>query len=311
MFERKILSEDDIRVSVFIVGATKSGTTALYHYLSQSPDLYFAETKELQYFCRDIRERNPVNRVRDFQHYHDLFSDACENQIKVDASPQYLFSKSSAAEIADYNPEAKIIAILRNPVDMVYSLHSQLLHVGIEKEENFEKAIRRSMSLYREQPLSETDTVDKLRYIERALYSEQIQRFLSVFPTESVRVYLYDDLKKDTGSLLEDVFGYLDVAALDSIDTQVVNANKKVKNRLVHKLYMERPGGLGKLWRSLPSGPKQAVKRFLMNRNTENSTREPMESGLRAELSGIFESDIAALEKLIGRSLGDWRAAAE
>src|SRR5262249_20365906 len=129
----------------FIVGAPKCGTTSMANYLSWHPRIFVSAVKEPHYFARHTW-RNPNDRLipsyrNSLEHYLKLFQDVPEDSLAVgEASVRYLMNRKSLEEIAEFAPDARIIAMLRNPVDLAYSLHSELLKHYMEDVEDFEKA---------------------------------------------------------------------------------------------------------------------------------------------------------------------------
>ena len=121
----------------FIVGAPKCGTTALAEYLRQHPDVFFSDPKEPCYFCNDFPRKRYVESESD---YTALFRKAKSGSILGEGSVWYLYSECAIENIYQFNPNAKIIAMIRNPVDLVYSLHSQLVYSGEETISDFEEA---------------------------------------------------------------------------------------------------------------------------------------------------------------------------
>src|SRR5437764_7394714 len=129
----------------FIVGHAKSGTTALYEMLRRHPEIYMPELKEPWYFATDMRPRFLPPRMgvppQTLQEYAALFAEAGPGQRVGEASSSYLWSRTAAAGIAAVAPEARIIAVLREPASFLRSLHLQLLQSHVEDEQDFRKAI--------------------------------------------------------------------------------------------------------------------------------------------------------------------------
>src|SRR5947207_13310329 len=126
------------RPDFFIVGAPKCGTTAMHQFLAQHPEVFLAP-KEVHFFGADLHLENDV---QDLSTYLELFADA-KNEFRVgEASVWYLYSRHAAKEIKQFSAGSRIIIQLRNPVDMVHSLHSQLLFSGVEDIQDFESALR-------------------------------------------------------------------------------------------------------------------------------------------------------------------------
>ena len=124
----------------FIVGAPKCGTTALYEYLRPHPHIFMSKVKEPHFFANDL---GTYPFIKTLEEYTRLFTDSNEQHVRVgEASVYYLRSATAIANIHQFNPHAKIIAMFRNPVEMVHALHSQLLYVSEESESDFETAWR-------------------------------------------------------------------------------------------------------------------------------------------------------------------------
>ena len=124
----------------FIVGAPKTGTSAMWRYLMDHPDVFMSAKKEPHYYATDIVD--PI--VRDpslgIDWYLSLFRDAGDAKVVGEASIFYLFSKAAIPALRDAYPDAKILVMVRNPVDLIHSFHSQLLYSGQETEKSFERA---------------------------------------------------------------------------------------------------------------------------------------------------------------------------
>ena len=123
----------------FIAGMPRSGTTSMYTYLKQHPDIFLSIYKEPNYFCKDLSQSD--YNVRDEALYHSLFVHAAGKKRIGEGSVWYLTSTTAASEIKKFSPSAKIIVMLRNPVEMIYSLHSLYLRTGNEDTVDFEQAL--------------------------------------------------------------------------------------------------------------------------------------------------------------------------
>ncbi len=182
----------------FIVGQSKSGTTALYEMLKRHPQLFLPDFKEPSYFAADLRPRvkQRVPEPETLEEYLPLFAPALPTQIPGEASSLYLYSHEAAGAIARVAPDARIIAILREPASFLHSLHLQLVQNRLEDHKDLAQALalegeRREgraipASCYRPQALF---------YSERVRYLEQLRRYHAVFPPEQVLVLIYDDFR--------------------------------------------------------------------------------------------------------------------
>ncbi|MBA2556652.1 MAG: hypothetical protein H0V12_04785, partial [Chloroflexi bacterium] len=132
------------RPDFFIPGAPKSGTSSMYEYLRQHPEIYLPSLKEPRHFCPDQdsgSDRDGLFFVRDRDEYLALYAGVRGEKRIGDASVQYLYSRVAAERIREFNPDARFIVMLRNPVHMAYSLHGQRLAGGGEDIEDFGEAL--------------------------------------------------------------------------------------------------------------------------------------------------------------------------
>lgn len=203
----------------FIVGQAKAGTTALYSFLRQHPDIYMSDVKEPHFFCSDFHQQSDQYyqkkiffKYRDINSYLKLFSKADSFKMVGEASIHYLYSKFAAQQIYNFNPEAKIIIMLREPIDWLYSLHNQFLNVNIEEEQDFVKAL----TLVQER--KQGDNIPSrvicpswLYYSDRIRYYEQVKRFYDVFEQSQIKVVIFDDWQDNNSKVYKDVLNFLEV----------------------------------------------------------------------------------------------------
>ncbi|HEX6669849.1 MAG TPA: sulfotransferase domain-containing protein, partial [Gemmatimonadales bacterium] len=176
----------------FIVGAPKCGTTALYEYLRPHPNIFLSEVKEPHFFAKDL---GTYPYIKSVEAYARLFADAGPQHLGVgEASVYYLRSTVAIANIREFNPDARLIAMYRNPVEMLYSFHAQLLYVAEESESDFETAWRLQEQRGRGFGLPPRSRGAFLvQYGELGRFGTQTQRLLTIFPPEQVKLILYDD----------------------------------------------------------------------------------------------------------------------
>ena len=145
-----------------IIGAMKSGTTALYYYLEQHPEIYMSPVKEPNFFSSQERE-NAAGAVARIGNYRDLFRGVSGETAIGEASHSYLYEPGAAAEIRRYAPEAKLIAILRNPIDRAYSHFLHMVRSGTEPLDDFAQALQEEAAgIHKERTFQD--------YIGRGLY---------------------------------------------------------------------------------------------------------------------------------------------
>jgi len=296
-----------IKPNFFIVGAAKCGTTALYVYLKAHPRVFLSPVKEPRYFAEDMP--NLMNRVAARDDYLRLFKGANDRHIAVgEASPQYLYSAVAPAKIRAFNPDARIIAMLRNPVDMAWAAHAECLYWFVEEEPDFEKAWRLQGERRAGRcvpPLCKQVTM--LLGAEVAMLGAQVERLLAVFPRDQVKFVLFEDFTGRTREVYEEVLAFLGVPSDGRSVFPKINTTKRHRLRslgrlLIHppkplgatRTFLERRLGFYRLW--------PALRRL----NSAPAKRAPMSPAFRAELMEFFRADVEKLGCLIGRDLSGW-----
>ena len=289
-----------------MVGAPKCGTTALYKCLEAHPEIFVPERKEIHYFGTDLY--SPTY-VRDTDKYLSLFAAARNEKRLGEASVWYLYSKRASSEIKEYCPTAQIIIMLRNPVDMIYSLHSQLLYSGSEDVEDFEKALNIEAERRRGLRLpAKPYPVEGLFYQEVGKYTDQVSRYLNAFEAEKVKIIIYDDFKDHPARVCRETFDFLGVSPTFEPEIRVINPNKRDRSKGVRTFLDAPPPSLvRKLARPLMT-PEIRHKLFatLRRLNTEYLPRPPLREELRRQLQSEFAPDVERLSHLLGRDLTSW-----
>lgn len=289
-----------------IIGAAKSGTTALYHYLGQHPQVYMSPQKETNFFSfgeQKVRFSGP--RVKLFSDsiittldsYEKQFEGASNELAIGEASPWYLYSDRAAANIAACIPHAKLVAVFRNPADRAFSSYLHVVQDGRESL-SFEEGLAAEEGRIAQgwEPI--------WHYRSVGFYAGQVERFLELFSWDQVRFYLYDDLLKDPGNLLMDLYRFLEVDPDFKADTSLrPNATGVPRNQLLGRLLL-RPNLL-----------RSAAKLFIPRRlgynlnqrlNRQLLKKPSMSVEIRRKLLDGYRSDILALQDLIGRDLSGW-----
>ena len=287
-----------------IVGAFKSGSTALYEGLRRHPQIFMPFHKEPLYFGDDLTRR--YGRYTEAEYLH-LFDPAKPGQKSGEASTWYLYSVSAAREIQDFNPDMRIMVVLRNPVDVMYSEHSQLIYNVIEDLPSFEDALaaepdRRAGRRIPEGPIN----IENLFYRHSVRFAEQLERYFDVFGRERVHVMLWDDLRRDGATVIRDALAFLGVDPTLAAAPPNANENKRVRSPLIQRLIFA-PRLLLPLAPFLRRFPLvRAVRTRLLDMNSEAKPRAPMDPALRRRLLDEFTPDIERLGALIGRDLSAW-----
>lgn len=295
-----------MRPNFFIAGAPRCGTTAMYDYLRQHPDVFMPLRKEPVYFGSDLQKRQPY---LDEDGYLRLFEPGADCSRRGEATVWYLYSQSAAQEIHDFVPDARIILMLRNPVDMIHSLHSHQLFTANEDIASFEDALAAEPDRRAGRRLPPgVRRPEGLLYRACGRYAEHVDRWLKVWGSDQLRVILYDDLSRDPASTYRDTLEFLEVDPTFAPDFSVVNQNKGVRSDLLRRVTYH-PAYLAVVNR-LPGRVSHAMARAVKRANIRYAQRPTMSPDLRAQLTAEFAPDIERLAQIIGRDLSAWTAAA-
>jgi Sulfotransferase family len=293
------------RPDTFIVGAFKAGTTALYEYLGAHPAVFMSVPQEPMYFGQDL---TPRYRRMTEDEYLALFRAARDDQRAGEASPWYLYSTSAAREIHAFNSDARAIVMLRNPVDVMYSQHAQLVFNRRDDLTDFGDALaaEEDRRAGRRIPAGAIRP-EALYYRHSVRFPEQVRRYLEVFGSARVHFVVFDDLVADARAVYAATLEFLDVDPAVEVDLSVRNAARQARSgRLQQVLFNPPPalrGVVGRL-RRLPL--MHRVRDVLVSANSAPGARRPMDPALRGKLTAEFAPQVAELGELIGRDLSAW-----
>ena len=293
------------RPDFFIVGAFKAGTTALYEYLRAHPQIFMSVPKEPMYFGHDL---TPRYRRMTQDEYLALFRDAHDNQHAGEASPWYLYSKTAAQEIRDFDGAAKAIVMLRNPVDVMYSQHSQLVFNQREDLTDFAQALAAEDDRMAGHRLPADAIRPEALYYRRSVdFTEQVARYFDVFGRSGVHIVVFDDLVADPRAVYRSTLEFLGVDPTFEVDLSVYNPNKKPRSGAVQKMIFAPKGPMKRVVGRRRSVPvMHRVRDALVTANSTTAQRKEMDPELRAQLTAEFEPRVAELGALIGRDLSAW-----
>jgi Sulfotransferase domain len=297
----------------FIVGAAKAGTTSLYHYLRQHPDVFMPVDKEPWHFC-GLPDPAPssVDKYQDFDTYLGLFGEAGNCEAIGEASVSYLSSPGSADRIYARYPDARIIIVLRNPADRVYSWYSFLCQYGIEPGLSLERALadeerRAGIAVARRSTWFADECV---LYFNFGLIAHHIERFVRRFPKDQIHVVLFDDLKARPKETTRAVFEFL------GVDAHFTPSSFKVHNPTWFPLSIRLQKFFASRSRMHPFLPSRKPIRFFdrkvipwacwVNAVLGRLRKRAFDPSTRRDLLNRYRDDIRRTEELIGRSLQAW-----
>jgi hypothetical protein len=295
----------------FIVGHAKSGTTALYEMLRSHPQIFMPELKETRFFARELHPRLGASNGQPdtLKEYLALFDTALPNQRKGEASPSYIRSHTAAGQIAQLRPDARIIAILREPASFIRSLHLELLQAHVETEKDLREALALERDRRQKREHGDARIAQGLLYSEHARYVEQLRRYDAVFPPEQMMVLIYEDFRADNEATVRLLLRFL--AVDDTVPIAVTEANPTVLVRsprlygLVRSLYL----GGHPATKAVRATTKALTPRRLrhdalaLQRRMQWSAPEPPDEDLMLELRRRFKSEVVALSEHLDRDL--------
>jgi len=280
-----------------IIGAQKTATTSLYHYLKQHPKIYMSPVKEPKFFLLERWEYKKSKPITDIKAYRALFQGVSDEEAIGEASPQYLYSQTAPERIYHYIPEAKLIAILRNPVERAYSSFLHKIRVGQESL-TFDRALREEETRIRNnwEPL--------WHYKQLGFYYAQLKRYFDVFDRGQIRVYLFEDVKADPIGILQDIFRFLKVDDTFVPDISIRhNVGGIPKNKVLHTLLSNSNLAKSILKPFFFKGLRRCIASRLRNLNT---IKPPLKPEIRRQLIQEYQEDILKLQDLIQRDLSKW-----
>ena len=286
-----------MKVDFFIVGAPKAGTTSLYHYLSEHPQVEMSSQKEPDYFSdKAIHQQGMYygkNRVNTLDKYESLFVQK-EGVVYGEGSVSYLFYDNVAEDIKKYNPNAKIIIMLRNPIERAFSHYLMDYRLGLVSDsfENIitKKSKHKNAHLFYQQ------------YIEVSKYANQIQRYLDFFEKENILFIDYEDFKNNVAKTVDQVYDFLNISTEFAADINTkYNTFTMPKNKGIRFIYSFV--FLRKILTFfLPIYLVKNIRAFLFKADKKPELLKET----RSQLSIIFNNDIKKLEEVLGKNYSKW-----
>lgn len=293
-----------------IVGAAKSGTSALYNYLREHPQVFMPNQKELRYFSSiDHQENNgpdvyKFNCVTSLEEYKQHFSEVNEEIAIGEASPQYLYYPETASHINKILPNIKIIIILRNPVERAYSAYLHALRDWHENEKDFLKA------LHREDERIAAGWPMLFHYVHAGFYYHQLLHYFKLFPRSNIQVIIYDDFVKSPNKVIKDLFIFLGVEEnyLPNMAFRP-NVSGYPKNIFIHRLLKwvsQDTRFLNYLSKAiLPKPIRLSLTKTYKKSAFEKKALDDVHYSLLFEK---FRDEIIMLERLLKKDLSNWSA---
>lgn len=284
-----------------IVGVQKAGTTSIYNYLNEHPQVYMSPIKETNFLEKDWETIDPElckkQKIRTIEEYSQLFQDVKDEIAIGEASPNYLFHyQTSIARIQRYVPNAKLIVILRDPAERAYS--DYLMHI-------------RDCVGYRSLSEQIQYSAHKSFILRKGFYYEPLKHYIDTFGSEKIKVYLYGDLCKSPFEFMKDMYQFLGVD-----DTFRADVSKKAqvaqipKNQIVNNLLRKQNpirssvAGIAKF--VFPTEVRQNIRNRLIKLNSQDKKQLHLLAQERQQLVELYREDILKLQDLIKKDLSLW-----
>lgn len=285
-----------------IIGANKGGTSSFYSYLSQHPEIFMSEIKEPMFFLFNDKDRKKNEAVEskepnwknwttvsDPEEYKRMFITPGGIKAAGEASTAYLANPDCAGRIYEYNPEMKIIAILRNPASRAFSNYLMYVRLGHESK-SFSKVVKEELN-------GERDYLPQGRhYLKLGYYYDSLLTYINTFGKENVKVYLIEELKEKPQWLFHDAFEFLGVDSSFVPDVTIkYNVNEKVTHSNTLRKFLVRISNSKRFSKFVPAGIKKSVNKELK-----------LDDNLRKQLRDMYKEDILKVQDLIGKDLSSW-----
>lgn len=279
----------------FIVGASKAGTTSLYEYLKKIPEIYMSTVKEPSYFCTTSYPENLfLEVIRDKKKYLNLFSKVKDEMGIGEASALYLIDPQAPELIYKKLPHARIIIILRDPIERAYSHYLHAIRVGSEKLP-FSDAIKNA---YDEKIKGVESTKGLL--LEIGYYSKPVKKYLDIFGKNQVKIIIFEEFIQNSDKIIKEILNFLGIEySSPIITTKVYNPYGAPKNKFSQKLLASNI--IKKIATKLFSHDfvKSTAEQFLI----KNIPKPRMLEKDRLFLKELYKNDVKKLEKILNRSL--------
>lgn len=295
-----------------IIGAGKSGTTAILYFLGKHPEIFFPTRKEPNFFALkgvdidsyEFEESKEYHRrsIDNLSDYLGLFKDAPEGKVVGENSNQYLYSEQAISNIKEYVPNAKLIALIRHPAERLVSRYNHMERDASVPEGGIDAIFDRSSVWWKRPDL-----------ILEGFYGRHLEKYYEAFGEDQIKVILYDDFKADNEGVIKDICGFIGVSPDFEVDTEIqINKSGKLKDNLFNKMLGQNGTIINALKKASPTIHKSLKRNVIIKealihwRNKNLETVEFPVDFKKRVTNEIYIDDIKKLERVLGRSLEHW-----
>ena len=290
----------------FIIGAIKSGTTTLANYLIQHPEVYMPGTWEFNYLADDLNWTSPPVVKNDLEYFAHFKKGEGKRRIG-EKSVYYLYSRRAARRIHEINPKAKLICVLRNPVELLWSLFKYNVANFEEDIYDFQKALAAEEVRKAGREIPKTGTIaQNLFYRDIIQFDVQIQNYLDLFQEDQIKICLFDELKTNPEKLYREILDFLELSDHPLSTKEKFNQGNKIELQQA-RLYLHRHQKIKLIWNRIPSPFRKALKKLMVRlRGNEPEIFKQIPLELEQELYREFSPMIQRLSTIIDRDLTIW-----
>jgi hypothetical protein len=308
-----LASNGEIGPDFFIVGAPRCGTTALSSYLAEHPHIGFSRPKETQFFCTDLPGIH--FHTTDPEEYLNLCFGHCagKNYLAIgEGSVWNLYSNDAVPKILRFNPKARFIIMVRNPIDLCIALYEKRREMLQEDQPSFEQAWRAEDERRqgRNIPLSFRKEIGLAGYQNIARLGEQVEKAFSLIPKRQRLLIVFDDFVANTATEYAQVLSFLGVPHDGRKEFPPINEGRRIRNprlwALVWGTMLHAHPFLDPAKRMLKVSTLNIYPRLSRLFLGRRSERPAISEALRAEMRAFFDEDIKRLSAAIGRDLTVW-----
>jgi hypothetical protein len=299
--------------NLFIIGAPKCGTSALAHYLSEHPNVFFSDPKEPFFLSDDYPQLKKQHGLHSIENYFSLFgkADPQLHLVIAEGSTNYLASHTAIRNAISISPDAKFIVMLRNPVQVAHAYHMEQIWARNEDERSFEAAWKLQVKRKKGQYIPGSCVAEQfLMYGELTNFGPQIRRLYALVEKENVMVILQEDLMSDPKAIYEKVLSFLNLPSDKRSEFPVINASHSHRYEWLADLILRPPRFLQPVTLKFRRWARIKKPFFIevFKRHVRlKSEREPIEKSFESELYEHFRPMVEELESMLGRDLSAWK----
>jgi len=296
-----------------VIGAGKSGTTSLYEYLNEHPEVFMSPVKETNFFALEgeqiIDKKDDPEQMRhypwsvtDYKSYKNLFQNVTIEKAIGEVSPMYLYSNKAALNIKERLPNVKLIAILRQPTERLYSRYLHLARESRTPTSSIEDALDKKSIWWKRNDL-----------VQEGFYHTHLKKYYELFPKEQIHVILYDDFRANPQAVIRDIYQFIGVDSSYSPNMNTeFNVSGFVANKKLDKIIGQN--SMVKSWITKVSpafsrymSGNKVIKSWVNQMRNKNLKRPPLSKTLKVQINEIYRSEIDKLQSLISKDLSHWQ----